>query len=238
MSRPGAELRHGYTLDDLDRLATVHLLGALCEREDGPWAGWWERDLKDARTKGPASRLAKLLKPFDVEPRQLKLKDGSKVRGYLRGDFEAAWRRYLPGDPRGDAPENGTTVPPWSEAHSGPEGTVPGTVSDSANHASDQQGTEVPFPSACVGPGAGSDDAPVEDEPAPGPGGQVFADTAAWAAAGRPGLSVDPGELAPSHRCGKCGKTARPPRMVAVYPHSGCGGLWVPTDREQEQGGG
>jgi len=84
-----------------------------------------------------------------------------------------------------------------------------------------------------------TDDAP---EPEHTSGGQVFADTAAWDAAGRPGLNVDPATVPsgtpadppPTHRCNRCGKTHSPSRMVAVYPHSGCGGLWTPIDPEQE----
>jgi AAA domain len=36
----------------------------------------------------------------------------------------------------------------------------------------------------------------------------------------------------PTHRCSKCGMEWIPTRLVATYPHSGCGGTWQPIDDE------
>jgi hypothetical protein len=77
-----------------DRLSTVEILTELVDREDGPWAKWWGNDVEAGRTKGPASRLARLLKPFEVTPRQLR-GDAGTFRGYERDDFAEAWSRYL-----------------------------------------------------------------------------------------------------------------------------------------------
>jgi hypothetical protein len=45
--------------------------------------------------KSAASRLAKLLRPYKIEPRTIKLDNGSTAKGYHRADFEEAWRRHL-----------------------------------------------------------------------------------------------------------------------------------------------
>lgn len=81
--------------DDHDRMPTTELLAALVDREDGPWAAWWG-DLVDAgRTKGPASRLAKMLKPFGIKSKVIRTETGTP-RGYERSAFGEAWLRYLP----------------------------------------------------------------------------------------------------------------------------------------------
>jgi hypothetical protein len=114
-------------------LATASLLWALIRRDDGPWATWWGKDVEDGKTTAPASRLAHLLKPYGVEPKQLKIK-GEKVRGYERAAFADAWKRYL--DPGTDSAD-GTQVLRRSEAISDAE---PGSV----NLAPEQGRTAVP----------------------------------------------------------------------------------------------
>jgi len=81
---------------DADRLPTKDILQGLVEIEEGPWADWWERDLKSENSKGPAARLSKLLKPFSIRARVIRMPDGTTLRGYLRQDFEEAWKRYSP----------------------------------------------------------------------------------------------------------------------------------------------
>jgi putative DNA primase/helicase len=82
-----------------DRLATKDILHGLVETEDGPWAGWWEHDLKNENTRGPAARLARLLKPYGIKGRGIRLPDSTTPRGYMREDFEEAWKRYCPPKP-------------------------------------------------------------------------------------------------------------------------------------------
>ena len=82
---------------DVDRLATRELLERLINQEtDAPWVGWWENDLRNGNTRGPAAKLARLLKPFGIQGRGIRLADGTTSRGYLRDDFEDAWKRYCP----------------------------------------------------------------------------------------------------------------------------------------------
>jgi 5S rRNA maturation endonuclease (ribonuclease M5) len=118
---------------DADELATTALLRALVDRDDGPWGGWWGRDVDDDRTKGPAGRLAKLLKPYGVKPEQLWTGEG-KVRGYRRAAFVDAWTRYLPPTDLQD----GRPVDRRSEALFDPD-------AETAEIASDQATTGLPF---------------------------------------------------------------------------------------------
>jgi hypothetical protein len=81
----------------VDRLATKELLERLINQEtDAPWAGWWENDLRNGNTRGPAAKLARLLKPYGIKARGIRLSDGTTPRGYMRDDFKDAWKRYCP----------------------------------------------------------------------------------------------------------------------------------------------
>jgi uncharacterized protein DUF3631 len=78
---PGVKLlsaiRDVFKAADSDRLSTQHLLEHLIAQEsDAPWADWWERGLKDGNTRGPAAKLARLLKPFGIGARGIRLPDG------------------------------------------------------------------------------------------------------------------------------------------------------------------
>ncbi len=81
------------TKDAEDRWLTKDLLWRLNNHaaiEDAPW-----REQKDGMT---AHELARLLRPFDIEPgpiRVNKTKDGTG-KGYKRERFLDAWERYLP----------------------------------------------------------------------------------------------------------------------------------------------
>jgi len=92
--------------EDRDRMPTAELLGALVEREDAPWPAWWSPDVDAGRTKGPASRLARILKPFGVVPKKMRLSDVSTARGYERQDFAEVWARYLPPEQRNNGTRN------------------------------------------------------------------------------------------------------------------------------------
>jgi 5S rRNA maturation endonuclease (ribonuclease M5) len=128
-----AHIREAFLAGADEELPTAALLRALVERDDGPWGGWWGKEVDDGRPKGPAGRLAKLLKPFGIRPEQLKI-GGEKTRGYRRAAFVDAWQRYLaPGTDSAD----GTSVPRRSEALFDPD-------ADPAKMASEQESTEVP----------------------------------------------------------------------------------------------
>lgn len=76
-----------------DRLASEDLAAALAGIETSPWAEW--------NHGKPISKqkLARLLKPFGVVPRSVRLPDGSTPKGYLLADFEELFSSYLPAPP-------------------------------------------------------------------------------------------------------------------------------------------
>jgi Protein of unknown function (DUF3631) len=63
---------------------------ALAAIEGAPWAEWGKGDKPITATK-----VARMLRPFGIGPDQHWI-CGGKIRGYLRSDFEDAWRRHLP----------------------------------------------------------------------------------------------------------------------------------------------
>jgi hypothetical protein len=72
-----------------DELESAALVTRLCAREDWPW---------DELGKGrslTAPGLAKRLRDFGVRPKQFRT-GKQKRRGYMRGQFHEAWRRFLP----------------------------------------------------------------------------------------------------------------------------------------------
>jgi hypothetical protein len=76
--------------DRTEFLPTEDLINTLVAIQDAPWKTWRrERDPLDARG------LAKLLKPFEIEPGQARYNGRAGVRGYHRSDFIDAWDRYL-----------------------------------------------------------------------------------------------------------------------------------------------
>ena len=76
-----------------DRIASATLAARLAAIEESPWGPRFGRDF-DARA------LAKLLKPFAIRPRGIRLADDSTPRGYHREDFADAWARFTPSSER------------------------------------------------------------------------------------------------------------------------------------------
>ena len=92
-----AAIREIFETRGVDRISTKDLLDALIEREnDEPWGPWWEAEIAKHNTRGPAARLARLLKPFDIIPGTILEEDGSTPKGYKLALFEDAFSRYLP----------------------------------------------------------------------------------------------------------------------------------------------
>jgi uncharacterized protein DUF3631/CHC2-type zinc finger protein len=96
------DVRRAFDGSKADKVSTQELLNGLIDCDtDAPWATWWEPDFQNGNIRGPARRLAQLLKPYGIEARKIRSGD-TTVRGYLRQDFEEAWRRYCP---RNDLPD-------------------------------------------------------------------------------------------------------------------------------------
>jgi hypothetical protein len=138
-----AHIREAFLAGAHDELATAALLRALVERDDGPWGGWWGKEVEDGRLKAPAGRLARLLKPFAIKPEQMWTGDG-KTRGYRRVAFVDAWTRYLPSTDL----ENGRPVERSSEA-------LFDSDAEKANVPSEQATTTLPFSDTVGGPAGG-----------------------------------------------------------------------------------
>jgi hypothetical protein len=106
-----ADVRDIFNSTGEDKMTTKDLLEGLVAIEaDRPYAFWWEDALKNGKLNSAATRLAKLLKPYGVKPRKIRVGDET-VRGYYRADFEEVWKRYLPScfpPPHGDG-TNGTS---------------------------------------------------------------------------------------------------------------------------------
>lgn len=91
------DLRVIFAREKADSLWTDTIVEALVEIEARPWA--------EFRRGQPitAHALARLLKPFNVFPRKIRL-DGAQVKrsGYEREQLEPVWRRYIDGDSTGE----------------------------------------------------------------------------------------------------------------------------------------
>jgi Protein of unknown function (DUF3631) len=86
----------------IDRITSVALVEALLGTDDGFWSEW--RGPRDARPphKLTQAELAQLLNRFQIRPRTIwpvQRQPGDKSsRGYMRHQFDAAWRAYCPAD--------------------------------------------------------------------------------------------------------------------------------------------
>lgn len=87
-------LRHVREALEGDRMFSTAIVEALVRREDGPWAEWWGADVSVGRSVAAARRLARLLKPFGIQPRQLRIGDRT-AKGYDAIDLQDAAARYL-----------------------------------------------------------------------------------------------------------------------------------------------
>ena len=72
-----------------DKIWTSTLVERLRNREESPWGDIRGKPL-DARM------LSDMLRPYRIKPSDVKI-DGINRKGYLRSDFELAWKSYLPG---------------------------------------------------------------------------------------------------------------------------------------------
>ena len=98
-----ADIRATFDERGTERLPSAELVRALVGIEDAPWPDMRGRPLD-------ASKLARLLKPFGVRPKVVRLGDATP-RGYDAADFADAWQRYIP-------PEVATPATPATPATS------------------------------------------------------------------------------------------------------------------------
>jgi len=136
-----------------DRLHTSELLKRLIDNDEGPWAQWWAQDVKSDETKGPAAKLARLLRPFKIKSKKLKI-NSTALQGFERESFTEAWERYLPSG--GSEPRN--------PAGQGPVTRIPEEKPQEPLTPSDQEGSDVPTPNTEPGDdGVAADGEPEQD---------------------------------------------------------------------------
>jgi Protein of unknown function (DUF3631) len=96
------DIRQIFEDADSDRLSSSELAASLARIETSPWAEW-----SHARPL-TASKLARLLKPFEIGPQVIRIGDATP-RGYMREQFRDAFMRYLrasSADPQGATPQH------------------------------------------------------------------------------------------------------------------------------------
>jgi hypothetical protein len=92
--------REGLVVSECEKLTSAELLRILVDRgDDSPWSGEWGDDIDVSRMRRPAMALARMLRPYDIHPRDMrvqKIGGGSVVvKGYHRADFVDPWKRYV-----------------------------------------------------------------------------------------------------------------------------------------------
>jgi Protein of unknown function (DUF3631)/Protein of unknown function (DUF2786) len=105
------DIRRIFCARQIERITSAALIEALLRLDDGLWSEW--RGPKEDRPPTNISQpeLASLLRNFGIRPRTIwPLKRGPDTRssrGYVRSQFEAAWRAYCPTD---DTPAQGSKI--------------------------------------------------------------------------------------------------------------------------------
>jgi hypothetical protein len=72
-----------------DRMATSTILERVNAIETSPWGGWHRGDGLNARD------LSKMLRPYGITPKVIKLDGDATARGYLAEWFHDSWSRYV-----------------------------------------------------------------------------------------------------------------------------------------------
>jgi hypothetical protein len=112
-------LRSAFEDLSVDRLTTHELLDHLQGQEETPWADWSRGNPITAR------RVADLLRPFEIHPRQIRVEDKT-VKGYRLDACEDAFERYLPRNPgpKRNIRNNGSNKPQTDPLTSETEGAM------------------------------------------------------------------------------------------------------------------
>jgi hypothetical protein len=83
-----ADIRLVFETRGEERISTADLIAALKTDDEGPWV--------DERSPLTPHRLARLLRPYEIESKQMRV--GSlNCKGYQRSSFLDTWARWLPG---------------------------------------------------------------------------------------------------------------------------------------------
>lgn len=98
------DLRDVFDRNSADRMSSAGILGELVAMEDRPWPEYQRGQPMTAR------QLAKVLEPFGITPKTIRLPNDTTPKGYLRVDLADAWERYL-GSDSPPTPESTATAP-------------------------------------------------------------------------------------------------------------------------------
>jgi hypothetical protein len=96
-------LRSAFRELETDKLTSSDVLGYLHKQKDEPWPDWSRGNPISAR------KVADLLRPFEIKPKDIRTLDGTK-RGYDLEGCKDAFERYLPR--RSDSKCDAATKPP------------------------------------------------------------------------------------------------------------------------------
>jgi hypothetical protein len=107
------DVRAVFDEHDCDRLVSDHLLQALNDLEESPWASI-KRDGKALDARGLSQRL----KRYDIKSRNVRDTSGKVLKGYVREDFLDVWSRYLANDLDFKGEDEGVGPPPIESATS------------------------------------------------------------------------------------------------------------------------
>jgi hypothetical protein len=81
----------------VSKITSFDLIGRLiAEESEAPWASKWERDYSKGNWHGAAGWIARTLKRYGIEPKNIRTGDDEVHKGYVHGDFARAWKKYLP----------------------------------------------------------------------------------------------------------------------------------------------
>lgn len=92
-----SDVRLVFDARGVERIFTTDLIAALQADEEGPWAS--------ERSPLTPHRLARLLHPFEIVSKQLRIGPAS-LKGYEREAFIDAWERYVPIPPSSAEPKH------------------------------------------------------------------------------------------------------------------------------------
>jgi Protein of unknown function (DUF3631) len=135
-----ADCRTVFDERQAERLATSDLIAALGQLEESPWAEWWLDAKTSEMLRTAPRRVAQLLKPYGIRPRNVRVDEARTPKGYRREDFVDAWERFL-AVPRPSATSATSATTAWlSQAD----------VADVADVADRRDGAESRFCDACT----------------------------------------------------------------------------------------
>lgn len=98
-----ADLHSVFAETGAARLSSAEICDRLGAFEHRPWP-----EYRNGKPITPP-QLARVLSRFGVRPQNFRRPDGGVRKGYLRGDLEPAWERYLP--PSAEAPPSQAATP-------------------------------------------------------------------------------------------------------------------------------